>query len=81
MFSPMITGSVLSRLISGLLIPSREYEIRSSIKGCHLRENLILLEFSSVVCPGLDDHVDLTDSRLGTFVESHMQSIPGFLKI
>lgn len=31
--------------------------------------NLVLLEDSSVAYPGLDYHVDFTDSGLGTFVE------------
>lgn len=73
-----ITGPVLSQLISGLFVPSREYKIRSSIKGFHQRMNLVL-EDSSVECPGSDDHVDLTDgSRLATFVGGHRQSILGY---
>lgn len=72
-----ITGPVLSQLISGLFVPSREYKIRSSTKDFHQRMNLVL-EDSSVVCPGSDDHADLTDSRLATFVGGHRQSIPGY---
>lgn len=76
-FVPVMTVSVLSRLISGLHIPSREYEIRSSLSQSGLSLNSILLEGSSVACPGLGDHVDLTDSRRGTFVGCHMQSASG----